>query len=85
MSSVSPRTGFASIVQRTGASTRRLARFVGRFISQLFLATFRAAFTGLVFTTCVMVTLYWLGVPIPGLADLMEKFEALGRLAQILS
>lgn len=85
MSSVSPRTGFLSVVQRAGVSTRRLVRSAGRFVSQLCLATVRAAVTSLVFTTGVMAMLYWLGVPIPGPADVLEKFEALGRLADILS
>ena len=85
MASSSSRTVFLSLVQRAGVALRRQARFGAAFIRQLCFAVLRAAFTGVVFATCVMVMLYYLGVPVPGPAELLDKFESIGRLADILS
>ena len=64
---------------------QRLVRKVARFLGRLSLAVLRAILTSIVVTTCVMVMLYLLGVPVPGPSELLDKFEALDRLTQILS
>ncbi len=64
---------------------RRLVRLVSTLTSTVCLAVLRAIITSVVFITCTMVMLHYLGVPVPGLSDLLDKFEALGRLAEILS
>jgi len=64
---------------------RRLARVVSLFLGRLCLAVLRALITGVVFTTSAMVMLHFLGVQVPGPSELLDKFEALGRLAEILS
>lgn len=85
MTSATSRAAFLSVVQRTSAFLRRRTRHAALFIKQLCVAVIRAAVTGFVFTTCVVITLYYLGVPVPGPAELIDKFESLGRLADILS
>jgi hypothetical protein len=64
---------------------RRLFGLVAAFLSRLCLAVLRAIITGVVVSTCVVVMLRLSGVPVPGPSELLDKFEALGRLATILS
>jgi hypothetical protein len=64
---------------------RRLVRAVATFLGRLCLAVLRAIVTSVVVTVCVMMLLYILGVPVPGPSELLDKFEALDRLARILS
>ena len=85
MAAASSRAGLLSVVRRGNVFLRRLPRVVGRFISTLGVAILRAVITGVVFTTCVMFTLHYLGVPVPGPAELLDKFEGLGRLVDVLS
>ncbi len=85
MAAVSSRAGFLFVVRRGNVFFRRFIRFVGTFLSTLGLAVLRAVITGVVFATCVMFTLHYLGVPVPGPADLLDKFEGLGRLVDVLS
>jgi hypothetical protein len=55
-----------------------LVRFVGR-------AVLRAVVTGLILTTCLMVTLAYMGVRLPDLNEMLDRFESVSRLADILS
>ena len=64
---------------------RRLVRLFAAFLSKLCLAVLRAIVTGLVITTCAMVMLHYLGVPVPSPSELLDKFEGLTRLAKSLS
>lgn len=64
---------------------RQLGRLVGTLMSRVCLAVLRAIIAGVVFTTCMMVVLHYLGVPVPGPSELIDKFESVGRLANILS
>lgn len=48
-------------------------------------AILRAAVTGLVFAACLMLALAYLGVPLPGLDEVLERFEGVSQLAEILS
>jgi hypothetical protein len=73
------------VQQRALRFMRRLVRLVGTLMSRMCLAVLRTIITGVVFTTCVMVMLYYLGVPVPGPSGLIDKFESLGQLANILS
>jgi hypothetical protein len=63
-----------------------------RFVQALSLVTrliisvlLKTAITGLVFAVCLVITLHYLGVPIPSAQELNDKFEGLTRLAEILS
>ncbi len=64
---------------------RRLARAVATFLSRLCLAVLRIIITGLIFTVCMLVTLHYLGVPVPGPSELLHKFDGVDRLVRILS
>ena len=63
---------------------RRLVRLVATFMRKVCLAVLRVIITGVVFTTCVMLMLHYAGIPVPGLSELLDKFEGLGQLARIL-
>lgn len=85
MSPVSSQAFFLLTVRRGGVFMRRLVRVVAAFLGKLCLEVLRTIITGLVVSTCVMVMLYFSGVPVPGPSELLDKFEALGRLVTILS
>ena len=85
MPSASSRAVFPFVVLKGKFLLRRLTRVVGTFLSNLLFAILRAIITVVVFTTCVMLMLHYFGVPVPGPSELLEKFEALGQLARILS
>jgi hypothetical protein len=85
MSPASLRAIFRSVVQHGGGGIRQLVRVVAAFLSKLCFAVLRAIISGVVVSICVMVMLHFLGVPVPGPSELLDKFEALGRLATILS
>lgn len=48
-------------------------------------AALRAFVTGLIFAVCFAAALRIMGVPVPGPSELMDKFESVSRLAEILS
>ena len=48
-------------------------------------AALRAFITGLIFTTCLLFTLSYLGVPLPDPYELLEQFESVSQLSKILS
>lgn len=64
---------------------RPLIRLVASLMSKLCLAVLRTLITGVVFVTCTLVTMYYLGIPVPGPVELLDKLDGLGRLARILS
>jgi hypothetical protein len=80
-----PRSIYLFVVQKADSSLRRLGRLVVTFLNHLCLAVLRTIITGVVFSACVWATLHYLGIPVPGPSELLDKFEDLGRLARILS
>jgi hypothetical protein len=48
-------------------------------------AALRALITGLIFTTCLLFTLSYLGVPLPDPCELLEQIESVSQLTKILS
>ena len=60
----------------------RLAAALVRFACR---AVLRAVVTGLIFTACLLFALAYLGVPLPGPDELLERFESVSQLARILS
>ena len=48
-------------------------------------AALRAFITALVFMTCTLAALSYMGVPLPSLDELLERFESISQLARILS
>jgi hypothetical protein len=81
----SSRAVFLFVVQKGESFLRRLVRLVATFLSALCHAVLRVIITGVVFATCVMVMLHYLGFPVPGPSELLDTFEAVGRLTRILS
>ncbi len=64
--------------QRALRVSRALAR-------RLWRAALRAVITGLIFAACFVVALRFMGAPVPGPAELLDRFEGVSRLAEILS
>ena len=60
----------------------RLLAALARYICR---AVLRAVVMGLIFTTCLLFALAYLGVPLPSLDELLERFESVSQLAKILS
>ena len=60
----------------------RLAAALARSVWR---AVLRAVVTGLVFATCLLAAAAYLGVPLPSLDDVLERFESVSQLAKILS
>ncbi|HWS56593.1 MAG TPA: hypothetical protein VN228_20830 [Pyrinomonadaceae bacterium] len=52
---------------------------------RLWRAALRAVVAGLVFAVCLAVALRLMGVPVPGPEELLDEFEGVSRLAEILS
>ena len=48
-------------------------------------AALRALITALIFMTCTLAALAYLGVPLPDADELLERFESVAQLARILS
>lgn len=85
MTSASTRAVLLFVVHRADAFLRRLGRVVSTFLSDLCAVVIRTAITAIVFSCCVMMLLHYFGVPVPGPAELLNKFEGLGRLVDVLS
>ncbi|HEV3468350.1 MAG TPA: hypothetical protein VG148_03455 [Pyrinomonadaceae bacterium] len=54
-------------------------------VRRLWRAALRAAVTGLIFIVCFVAALRAMGVPVPSPAELLDRFEGVSRLAEILS
>jgi hypothetical protein len=63
----------------------RLVLIVTELLRQLFRILARAVVVGLLFTTCLVLTLRYLGIPVPSPFELLHDFEGLSKLAKILS
>jgi hypothetical protein len=63
----------------------RFVRALSLVAHQLISVVLKTAITGLVFGICLVITLHYLGIPVPSPYDLIDKFEGLARLAKILS
>lgn len=85
MPSASSRAVFPFVVKKGTVLLRRLAGLISTFLVKLLSAVLRAIITVVIFTICVMLMLHYFGVPVPGPSELLDKFEALGQLARILS
>ena len=62
----------------------RAPRLASALARRLLRAALRAVITAVVFAVCFAASLRLLGVPVPGPAELLEKFEGVSRLAEIL-
>ncbi|PWT89951.1 MAG: hypothetical protein C5B55_10445 [Blastocatellia bacterium] len=64
---------------------RRAVRAFSGFARQLFSAAFRVVVTSIVFTTCVVIVLRSMGVPMPSAHELLRQVEGLSKIAKIVS
>jgi hypothetical protein len=83
--SASSRAAFLFVVRKGTPSLRRLVHLAAKLLGILCVTILRTIITSVVFVICVMVMLHYLGVPVPGPSELLDKFEALGELSRILS
>lgn len=63
---------------------RRFVRLAGMIVGKVCLAALQATIASVVFTTCAIAVMYYLGIPVPGPDEVLDKLESLGRLARIL-
>jgi len=64
---------------------QRVLSMLSKLAGQLFNAALRVVMTSVVFTTCVVLLLRSLGVPMPSAHELLREFDGLSKLAKILS
>ena len=63
----------------------RMIRLLSITARRLCRAALRAVLTGLVFALCLAAASASLGLPVPGPQELLERFESVSHLADILS
>ena len=63
----------------------RLPRLFVTLVRHVYRAALRALITALVFMTCTAAALAYMGVPLPDVNELLERFESVSQLARILS
>ena len=62
----------------------RLVHFVGAVVRNVFAGLLKTLVTFLVFLLAVMMTMRYLGLPVPSPSDLLHSVEGLSKLAKIL-
>lgn len=62
-----------------------LSRLCAGLVNYVCRAALRAVITGLIFTTCLLLALSYLGVPLPDPYELLEQIESVSQLTKILS
>ena len=63
----------------------RPSRLALAFVRHVYRAALRAFVTALVFVTCTLAALSYMGVPLPGMDEVLERFESISQVARILS
>jgi hypothetical protein len=63
----------------------RIFKFLSTLVRALISSVLRTAVTSITFVVISLVTMNYLGVPLPSAQQLIDKFEAVTRLAEILS
>jgi hypothetical protein len=63
----------------------RIFKFLSIVVRALISSVLRTAVTSITFVVISLVTMNYLGVPIPGAEQLIDKFDAVAQLADILS
>jgi hypothetical protein len=76
---------FIFVIRKAEPSLRRLVGVVATFLKTLCLVVVRSIITSVIFIICALVMLHYLGVPVPGPSELLDKFESIGELSRILS
>ena len=60
-------------------------RWLWRPLEYLAVSALKTVAAGVVFIACSAALMSWLGYPVPGLSELREYFEGVGRLSDLLS
>lgn len=63
----------------------RPSRLAVALVRHVCRAALRAFITALVFMTCTVAALTYMGVPLPDADELLERFESIAQLTRILS
>ena len=63
----------------------RLLHSFSKFFNQVCQVALRLVLTSLLFTTCVVMVLRYLGVPMPSAYELLRQVAGLSKLARIIS
>ena len=63
----------------------RLIRLLSTTARRLCRAALRVVLTGIIFALCLAAASVYLGLPVPGPQELLERFESVSQLADILS
>ena len=63
----------------------RPSRLLLALVRHVCRAALRALLTALVLMTCTAAALAYLGVPLPDVDEVLERFESVSQLARILS
>jgi hypothetical protein len=61
------------------------ARLLSALVRFTCRAILRALLTALIFTTCLLAALSYLGIPLPDPFELLDRLESVSQLAKILS
>lgn len=63
----------------------RVIRLLSTAARRLCRAALRVVLTGVIFALCLAAASAYLGLPVPGPQELLERFESVSQLADILS
>ena len=63
----------------------RISKFLSPVVRALVSSVLRTAITSITFLVVSLVTMNYFGVPLPSAEQLIDKFEAVAQLADILS
>ena len=63
---------------------QRSARLATALLRHFCRAALRAAVTGLIFTTCLLASLAYLGVPLPDAYEMLKRVESVSQLAEAI-
>jgi len=61
---------------------RRIVRPISTFLTQLGVALLKAVVTSMVLGVCVVAVMHYMGVPVPGMVELLR---GVSKLAHVLS
>ena len=63
----------------------RIVKFLSMVARALISSVLRTAVTSIIFVGVSLITISYLGLPVPGAQELLNKLEGVARLADILS
>lgn len=63
----------------------RISKFLALVARALISSVLRTAVTSIIFVGVSLITMSYLGVPVPGAQELLNKLEGVAQLADILS